>query len=63
MVVTPSRTQSITPYMNKRIVQPTPGIQIGDLDNRCRRRFDGAKAQRMEEDHRNKEDVNGQDNG
>ncbi len=31
MVATPSRTQSITPYMNRRIMQPTPGIQIGDL--------------------------------
>ena len=31
MVMTPSRTQSITPYMNRRIVQSTSRIQIGDL--------------------------------
>ena len=31
MVATPSRTQSITPYMNRRIVQSTSRIQIGDL--------------------------------
>ena len=31
MVMTPSRTQSITPYMNRRIVRSTPRIQNGDL--------------------------------
>ena len=31
MVMTPSRTQSITLYMNRRIVQSTSRKQIGDL--------------------------------
>jgi hypothetical protein len=59
MVMTPSLTQSITLYMNRRIVQPTPIIQIGDLDKRYQRRFDSQKHKELKKDHRNKYDVNG----
>ena len=59
MGANPFRTQSITLFMNRRIVQSTPRIQIDDLEKRCRLRFDGNKAQELKEDYRNKDDVNG----
>ena len=34
MVISPSRTQTITLHTNRRIMQPTLGIQTEDLDKR-----------------------------